>query len=97
MLGFKVSFDTGATICPPMLDDVSSLNFPCPVKFPSIQDITDFIGIYPEIHASTLQKVVVDRCSMLPEEASLRALLHHPSLGNAEGNAGDRILHVLHD
>ncbi|ONM39323.1 hypothetical protein ZEAMMB73_Zm00001d043862 [Zea mays] len=59
--------------------------------------ITDFIGIYPEIHASTLQKVVVDRCGMLPEEASLRALLHYPSLGNAEGNAGDRILHVLHD
>uniref|UniRef100_A0A804NF84 Uncharacterized protein n=1 Tax=Zea mays TaxID=4577 RepID=A0A804NF84_MAIZE len=60
-----------------LLSDVAPVDCPPP----------DIFGWSHQDQIKKWQKVVVDRCGMLPEEASLRALLHYPSLGNAEGNA----------
>lgn len=51
--------------------------FPRPVKFPSLQNLLDCDGIYPEIVASTLQrlKVAVERCDVPPGEAAVEVLL----------------------
>jgi hypothetical protein len=46
---------------------------------------------------STLQKMVVDRCGVPPEEASLRVLLLRPTSWATEGTTADTTLDVPHD
>jgi hypothetical protein len=51
----------------------------------------DYVGFYPEIVASTLQKVAVDRCSVPPVEATVEVLLH-PESGEVENTVDSRLL-----
>jgi hypothetical protein len=67
------------------LEDLNDLNsFPGPVKFSSLQNTLDFDGTYPEINATTLQKVSIEQCGAPPVEASMEVLLH--SGPGAEGS-----------
>jgi hypothetical protein len=100
--GLKVSVDLGSSFqssevpsqhdCSLMLGNPHTSNiFPGPVKFPSLQNLLDCDGIYPEIAASTLQKVAVDRCGVPPVEAAVE-VLHRPGPGEEDNTLAARLL-----